>query len=1128
MSSAVEQIIRPFLAKVPSKAEIDAAEQAFEAAKRDQPVFLVEELFKALKSEGSEVAAREQVVVLLRKCFEKATVDDASLWNRLGAGQAAVQDQLLQVLQAESVPAVRKKVADCVQALGNQLINIEEGARPNNVKEWPDLMPTLMRVIVDGSKDSALRGDCLYIVKELIFTIWQVMLTNGTQTLQVLTMCLQDASEVVCGNALAMLIEMMENVPNKEERKPFAVLLPAVSKVVQKIASVQDTKPLKDVLTILGNQTEVTRFLKDILAGDLMPCLCTIAKGHQDEDVQKLAMEAVVQVFNSYPAGTVSQQGLIQQALEVCTQFMLASLSDDVDEWKGMDDDDEFDEEERFRIGRDNLDRLCKAAQQAGQSGKQNGAEDRQHLDKVLEYLKPALATLFNSGQWKETVCGLTMFQQIIEYVDDEDTVTQLLGAVQAQLKATHPRVRHMAWTCISQFAVDHIEVLTAEPIVGSLMELFPQGLQDPIERVCCRSMEAFQHFGESVEREDMEPFVKPMMTNLAPLLKGSVQCQRKAITTIAVVAGQVEDGFAEYYPDLMPYLKGIIGSTLHKVEERTLLGKCFECISLLAKAIGRKGFRQDAEHIMEAMIKATQVPNLPSNDPVKEYMMAASQRICAVMKEDFVPMIPHILPGILEKFTLAPKDFQTEVAAGDLDEDSEVTLTMTKLPDGQVKFLFMSTSDMEDLLCALQCVHTFVEELGANFAQFVPDTAKALVPVFDFNIDEEIRDLAFETWGNLCKCSRDANQIGQVGELVMAFLKHVVPAFEQSDNLDLEALKTKSDGITCILKKAGPNILQPEQVNSLCQLTVGAMMKSFERRKEALEAKAKDQAAGGKEDDEQVDDGSLDDEEALRIAIAEVAGALMKHHPEAFVSCGLEGYLDLVVKLQQSNETADRKLILFIACDFLDHLSARVVPHWQKFMPMVMEDILCPDAARRQPACYGISLAAREASFAPVALEAAKKLQQVVTMSRGRAKKKSERPAQACADNALSGLIVILETHKEALGASQGELWDVWLQGLPCQEDEEEGVKNHKNLLKFVIAQREEVLKQGASNFPKVLAILVDQYKTPMVDDESNKGIQQLVLNLGQAKLEQFAASLSEKQKKKLLRVHRDSTAEK
>jgi len=292
--------------------------------------------------------------------------------------------------------------------------------------------------------------------------------------------------------------------------------------------------------------------------------------------------------------------------------------------------------------------------------------------------------------------------------------------------------------------------------------------------------------------------------------------------------------------------------------------------------------------------------------------------------------------------------------------------------------------------------------------------------------------------------------------------------------------------------RKSWGQHLQPEQVNSLVQLTVNSLTRSFERREAENMVKAKNKAAGKDNDEE--DDGTQDEDENLRIGLAEVAGALMKTHPDAFMKCGLEPYLNLVGTLQKSQEKADRKLILFIACDFLDHLGVRAVVHWQKFLPLVIEDILCPDAERRQPACYAVSLAAREAAFAPLAVETAQKLQQVVTQSRGRAKKKSEKPAQACADNALSGLVMILLTHKDVIGPLLAELWGVWLQGLPCQQDEEEGIRNHKNLLKFVMEERAEVLGQGASNFPKVLGILVDQYKTPMVDDETNSGIQKLV----------------------------------
>jgi len=1122
MATIVEQIIRPFLEKTPSKADIDAAEKLLEDAKRDQPAALVEQLFATLQRTDIPEAARSQSVVLLRKSLEKAEIEEGSLWKRLGSGQKVVQDKLIEILQTEQVGAVRRKVADCIRALGGQIINInsDEKPWPNNIVAWPDLMPTLMQNIMNSSKASELRGDCLSIVKNLMFEIWPVMVTNGSQTLQVLAACLQDGSAEVCGNAIDVFLEMAEMIENKDDRSKLAPLIPDFVNALPKITS--STETLKKVLETFSDQTETPSFLSSVMVSSVVPFLCEVVAQHPSDDCKKLALTSIGQIISYDGNGCLSNAQCMGRILEVNVSAMLGNnLSDDLEEWGSLeDDDDELEGEELYRHGRTTINIICKAAMP-----EEGRSEDRKHIDMLLELLKPPLARLFEIGDWKSVVCAMTVFQQMVEYVDDEATVKQLLSAVQAQVKASHPRVRHTAWTCLIQFAEDHPDVLRDEAHISQIMTLFTEGLDDPVERVCCRCMESFQHFGGDIDRDDVEPCMKPMMQKLAPKLKGTPQLQQKAITSVAVLAGQVEDGFAEYYGDLMPYLKGIIGAASHKVEERQLLGKCFECVSLLAKAVGRKGFKQDAEVIMEAMIKTTQIPDLPSNDPVKEYMMAASSRICAVLKEDFLPMVPHVLPQILEKLTLSSPKEWGDLKAEDIKDDDEVTLTISRTPDGKQKIMIMNTSEMEDLENALQALHVFVNELGSHFSSFVADSAKALLAVFDFNIDENIRELAFEVWGELCKCAREAKDMGGLSQLILEFLNRIVPSFETSEDsfIDVDALKTKAEGLASILKQAGPNVLQQAQVEQLCSITMGVMMKSFKRREEFVAEKEKTKPSG---DEKAVIEMQIETEESLREKIEEVGGSLMMHHPDAFVSCGLMPYLNVVEELKKSKHKEDRKMILYIGCDILHHLGARAVSHWDKFMFILLEDIVSTDASRRQAACYGISAAAEQPAFAPIALETAKKLESVVTQSRSRAKKKSEKIAQAAADNAMSGIVAILQAHKDALGNAQEELWNAWLQGLPCQEDEEEGQKNHKLLLKFVLEERVEVLKQGASNLPKVLAILVDQYKTAMVDDETNKGIQRLVLNLGQARLEQLAGGLSEKQKKKLLRVHREAAS--
>mmetsp|Transcript_32082 Transcript_32082/g.51405 ORF Transcript_32082/g.51405 Transcript_32082/m.51405 type:complete len:1109 (+) Transcript_32082:54-3380(+) len=1079
------------------------AEKQFESAKGTQPSQLVEGLFGILLNMSLEQPLREQAAVLLRKCLEKVS-DDGSLWLRLGeAPQNVVREKLLQLLEAEQSPPVRKKVADCVQSLANQLISLEEGSGVNNIQEWPALMPTLMRVIMDGSKDAGLRADCLWSVKEMIVSIWPIMLVNGNQTLEVLRTCMADPTSGVCGNATSLLLELLDSTNTKKDREPFAPLAPQVCQVLQRLANDQDPKALNEVLQSFQAETEVVEF---IVRSELIPVVCTIAKQHADEGARKLAMEAIVSFFMGAPALLVKDRSAVEASLEVCVAFMLL-LDDDVDGWKENDDDDDDESEAFVDVGKNALDRICKAAQESSKS-----------FPVVLEILKPAIAKLFSTGNWKETVCGITILAQIAEYVDEEEVVTQMLGAIKTQLKASHPRVRHAAWGGVAQFSQDHADFLTQANWAQPLMMEFVDGVGDPADRVAERCMEAFQMFGEEAERDDMEPFVPQFMEKLAKRLEGTPALQKKAITFMAVIAGQVEDGFAQYYSQLMPFLKKIIESTVHKVEERVLLGKCFECISLLAKSVGRAAFRNDAEQIMQAMIAATQVPNLPKDDPVKEYMLAASERICGVMKEDFLPLVPHILPGILEKLTLAPKEWDTN-NINEEDYQGEVNLMLSRGADGKVKVILMQSSELEDLQNALSCVHTFVGELKQSYSPFVEATAKALLPVFEFDMDEGVRDMGFETWGGLCQAAREAGQGAMTTELVAEFMKRMLPKLEEdstAQHFDVAAMRTRADGVSCCLKKGGKGILSPEQVKGIGTVAVEALQKSLVRR-EKFETDKKQALAAGKDAPEEVDE---EDEDGFRIALGEVLGALMEVAPDEFAGCSLQPLLVLVEKMLQSGVVADRKLVLFIICDFLGHLGARIHAQWQQLMPILLQDLTNADSALRQPACYGISLAAKDPNFAAMAQQAAEILAKVITETRGRSKKKSEKPAQAAADNALSALVSILQNHQASVASASAQLWEVWYNGMPCQEDEEEGQKNNKILVQLIMSENPAALNL----LPKLLAVLVDAYKTDMAEKETSSAIAGLCVKLGEAKLQQVGAGFTEKQKKKLTRIMREA----
>jgi len=1080
-----------------------AAEQRFEESKRSQPAATIASLFHILAETHLEEHVREQACVLLRQVLPSVYDVETLRQSKLDEGaRADVKAKLLQLLENELQVKVRRRISDVVQFLGKLLIAIPADEKPQNDSNWPELIPCLIRIITDARQHGEIRADALWVLKELTASIWPVLLCNAEKTMEIIKLCLADACEVVRSNAASLLCGLMEQVLKRDDRNPFTRLVPDLAAALRSLSGGADPTHLNTVLQSMMMTAETADFFNDFMAHALMPALCTIAHSHSHDDSRRLALEVIVSFAEKKPKSAVNIPGYLQQTLDICVCFIM-ELGDDLHGWAAKDDEG-TEEEEQFVHGKDVLDRFCRKLHKVGQ------------FPLVMGAVQPIMAQLFQTPEWKQVVAGMTVLPQIAEYVDEESVVEQMLSAVKTQLRASHPRVRYAAWAAIGQLAMDHAEIITSEVWVQQLLPEFLEGLDDSCQRTLFRCMEAFQIFGEALERDDLEPFAHRLMEKVGQKLQGPLAVQKPAIAFIGVIAGQIGDAFALFYPAMMPLLKTVVQTYLHRTEERAILGKVFECISLLAESVGTKVFIGDAEIIMHAMMQAVQVPNLPLNDPASEYMMSASRRFCKTLKGKFVPFVPHILPMILVTCNLAPLEYKGD-NAGYVDGEMNLALLQER---GGMKVMMMRNSEMEDLQNAIAAICTFAEELGKLYAPFVVQTAYALLPVFDFPMGEGVRDIAFDTWGQLCKVARDSEQVAVLAELCQEFMKRILPRLAATET-DRDALKTRADGLATCLKNSGPNILSEEEVGNIVELVTKLLVQSLERRRQDENIIR----ASFECDTEDAEDG--ESEYPLRLALTEVSGALMQHHPESFMMQGLPTYLLILQKLSdQTGKTKDQELSLSMACDLLENLGDRITPHWPRFLPALLRGLADPLAELRQPACYGVSLAARNPAFASLAAETAAQLAEVVTQVRARGKKKSDSLIQSCADNALSALVEILLHQQDSVVSAETQLWAVWLYGLPVQVDEQEGLKNHRILLNMLKSEKSEVVGVGAANLPKIMAVLVDVYQTGMADDGLSKGIGEFVLKMQKAVLEQLAKRFTDKQRKKILRIHREAEA--
>jgi hypothetical protein len=1116
------QIIRDLLSS--NNPTRDAAESQFQKLRGEKPAETLQALYGVVSQPALDQGVREQGAVLLRQSLSNlflGKAEDKNGWDKLGeGGQASLKTNLLQLYEAEQSAVVRRKIGDLLSSLFNKICAPTKSGQVN-VAEWPEFMPTLMRLVCNAQGSPEQRATTLLVVKEVTCMVSEMMCSNPNQTGQVLKSCLEDPSMEVSGATVRLICELVTNCDGSSSWAPFTPLAAGITAALANLAKASKWDELEKALEgMTAEDKEMVLFFKDCVGTHFLPVMTELCKSSVVENgPRKLALEVLVTFIEQRPKMMVKVPNCVQGVLDSIVHLLL-TLDDDMDAWLQGDDEADDTDNDLFVTATQKVDSLCSALSK------------NEMFDRIQPLLQQAATVLVARNDWKATVAALAIFQYSVEYIEDEEVVSHMILASQTYAKDAHPRVRYAAWAALGQFAEDHREQVTREQWSEKLLPSYVEGMSEQVPRVAIRCMESFQFYGEALDREAIESHQQGMMQVLGGRLQGDKRVRKMIITNIAVIAAQIEDSFAPYYPHLMPTLKNIIGETIHQPEERQLLGKTFECVSLLAQAVGNEVFKPDAVQVMEAMVKATQVPDMKANDPVKEYMLAASERICSTMKQDFLPFVPHLLPGIFEKLTLEPSEASANI--DNLEEGDEVNLALVTR-NGQIQVMVMNTAEMEDLQHALECLHTFVEELGVKFADFIPQTANALLPVFDFPMGEEIRQLAFDCWGHLLTSAREAGRNDVLKELLKRMLSQIIPQMQekvQGSMVNVQAVNTRAEGVTTCLKKAGPNVLEASDVKHIISTVTTLVTESFERRAEYdkanIEAKSQRKPLQIEEDDAEEEAGDEDDE-ALRIHLNEIAGALMQHHPDIFIAEGLQAYLTLVDQLIQrsmqittESQLEDRKLAVFVICDFLEHLGEKAVPHWPKFIEHLLGCIVHEKQELRQPACYGASLAAKQAEFAPYATEVAKKLSEIIIAARqGKKKKKSDRPVQACADNAVSALAEILLNHQGV--ANRAELWSVWHGGLPCETDDEEAVKNHKLLLRLVEQQMPEVLGEGQQNLPRFLGIFIDVYKSELADDATSNGIAKLFRSAG-PQLEKYASAFSDKQKKKVQRIMRDA----
>jgi importin-4 len=250
-----------------------------------------------------------------------------------------------------------------------------------------------------------------------------------------------------------------------------------------------------------------------------------------------------------------------------------------------------------------------------------------------------------NSAQANQRKAGIAGLGVIAEGCSEplRDHLNDLMPYVLKCAQDDDPQVRECACFCLGQIS-EHCqpEILAfSEQILPIVFTL----LDDKTVAVQATSCYVLEMFCERLEPDAVRPLLDSLVKKLAAMLESTNKrsVQEMAVAALAATAVAAEEEFT-------PYVGGVAAlmtKCMVLTEERlySLRGRALECMGHMAIAVGRETFRPYFQVTMECACEGL---TRDSTD-LHEFAYAVFANLAKVMKEEFAPALPELLPHLVQ-----------------------------------------------------------------------------------------------------------------------------------------------------------------------------------------------------------------------------------------------------------------------------------------------------------------------------------------------------------------------------------------------------------------------------------------------------------------------------------------------
>eukprot|EP01006_Ploeotia_vitrea_P036976 TRINITY_DN66079_c7_g2_i3.p1 TRINITY_DN66079_c7_g2~~TRINITY_DN66079_c7_g2_i3.p1 ORF type:complete len:1144 (+),score=626.30 TRINITY_DN66079_c7_g2_i3:69-3434(+) len=1053
--AAMENVLTQCLST--DKQQRSMAAAAVEQQFGSQPLQIVVSLIQVL-AQSRNMQARHLAAVLLRK---RLPVGEQTLIESFDDNsRKQILQQLLQCVINEQNNMMKRQIADCAAEVANVMLH---------KNKWPEFLPFVAQCCNHSTPDMRKIG--FFIFGKLSVAVLEQHM-NAIRSLYV--QGLADKALNVRIAAVGAVAQMLSELLDIELVQQFQPQLPTMLDILkQAIGSGQ----YADALSIINGMCDIAAdyavFFRPRLEqiGDMLRRVAV--SPDMPDDLRRSCMEFFCVVSQSSEGMVRKTPTFYQHALVVALTLMMDVQVDS--EWPNtVDDPDGLQEETNYDCGELALDRL--ALSLGGRI--------------IMPVLGPMLQKFFARQEWKCHYVALMAVAQVGEFLPlSKLPLDRILQSADHQ----NMYVRYASVHCIGQLSTDFAPQLQSG-YTDAVVPVLMRRLSDKVPRIQSHSGAALFNFAEHATAQQMHKYTPALLQSMMQLLQhGVLIVKSQMITTIAVFSACCTEQFTAIYDQMMGVVKNIIANATSK-EHQTLRARSVEAATFIGMSVGSDLFRKDAADIMRLFLDIMNNQKLAEDDITLQYINHAWSRICGVLGAEFVPVLQHIMPRVLETAGRPIK----------MRYDADPSGMSQSLHFDQQLF----TAGMEEKMSACSMLLNFAHDLRGHFIDWVVPTMKVMLPLVDYHLHDDVKAFAISIMPDLVHSAvlgvkngrAQANLVTQVyREAVMALItamkKEVVP----------ETLLSYVQAVKQSIVYAGQHSVQSltaAHLDAITETMLFLLQKSNARVAQREEEKLSPDFDEIQSEKLEMANNVEDDQIYY---VADCVGTLIKTHGRAFLPSFDKLVPQLLKLLAQSSTKMSRKFAVFVFDDLVEYLKEASVQYFSRFLPALIQytvDVKNPDL--RQASAYGLGVCAQfcQQGFARFAQRSAANLLQCITMPKAR------DPENASAtDNALAALGKLCVYSAQSLGNNAAMVCSQWLANLPMLQDPTEGPATYNLLLDAVSKQHPVILGPNNANVPRILSVCLEELhrynpnsEYGLIDADARNKMVRFVVQIGNA----------------------------